>query len=67
MLILSKVKSIQFQFAGLSGLPFTQPIQHASDFPKFSLREENSSKESQMLKIRQSFFALITKSLISRL
>ena len=67
MLILSKVKSIQLQFAGLSGLPFAQPIQHASDFPKFSSGEENSSKESQMLKIRQSYFVSITKNLISLL
>ena len=61
----SEAKSIQLQFAGLSGLPFAEPIQHASDFSKFSLREENSSEDSQMLKMRRNNFVLATKKMLS--
>ena len=62
--MLSEAKPIQLQFAGFSGLPFAEPIQQVSEFSKFSLREENSSKDSQMLKIRQNYSVLITKKLL---
>ena len=58
VLILSVFRSNHLQLMGLSALPLAEPIQHASDFSRFSFKEENCSNVSQVLKIKFSDWTL---------